>query len=55
MKSRFQQHASPRLDAVTAEQVQAYFRDPIAAREPVEVLARAAEPAGPASVPAQAK
>lgn len=32
------------LQAVTAEGVQAYFRDHIAARAPIEVVARAAEP-----------
>jgi len=43
------------LEAVTAEQVQAYFRDHIAARQPIEVVARAAEPVGQAATPAQAK
>jgi zinc protease len=37
------------LEAVTAEQVQAFFRDRIAGRKPIEVVARAAQGAAPAN------
>lgn len=38
------------LEAVTVEQVQAFFRDHIAKRQPIEVAARAGETAAPANV-----
>jgi zinc protease len=37
------------LEAVTVEQVQAFFRDHIAKRQPIEVAARAGETAAPAN------
>jgi len=45
----------PGLEAVTAEQVQAFFRDHIARREPIEVVSRAAESGGHAATPAGAR
>jgi len=43
------------LEAVTAEHVQAFFRDRIGGRQPIEVVARAAEAGGPTDAPASAK
>jgi zinc protease len=54
MKTMMQRETA-NLEAVTAEQVQAYFRDHIAKRQPIEVVARAAEAAGQADAPAKAK
>ncbi|MGQ3053713.1 MAG: M16 family metallopeptidase [Roseateles sp.] len=50
-----QQNETARLEAVTAEQVQAFFRDRIAKREPIEVVARAAEAGAAVDTPAKAK
>ncbi|MDR7295861.1 zinc protease [Pelomonas aquatica] len=41
------------LEAVTAEQVQAFFRDRIAGRQPIEVVARAADAGGQAGTSAK--
>ncbi|MDR7271521.1 zinc protease [Pelomonas saccharophila] len=54
MKTMMQRETA-NLEAVTAEQVQAFFRDRIAARAPIEVGARAAEAGGPAAAPTNAK
>ncbi|KQV93339.1 pitrilysin family protein [Pelomonas sp. Root1237] len=54
MKAMMQSETA-NLEAVTAEQVQAFFRDRIAKREPIEVAARAGEAAGQAATPERAK